>query len=261
MQSLDPVLESVLSALVTGMEALDVRYCLIGALVPELLLDEPPPRRTNDADAVVLVPTLAEFERVKVGLADYGFRPTKVAHRLEHKNGGRLDLLPYSPQLAPEGKVVVPPDVTLTVTGFDHIAGAALLLRLKSDGVLPVVPLPLYALLKLVAFADRGLAKDPAGVTWLLYHYADNDERRFGLEHGDGFVPFEMTTAYLAGLDARPYLSDELRRAVRAVLEQLLGDAASLDSVADELGWRTVEGDHLHSIDDALRWFKAGLGV
>ena len=36
--------------------------------LPELVLDEPPPQRTNDADAVVLVSTLAEFERVKAGL-------------------------------------------------------------------------------------------------------------------------------------------------------------------------------------------------
>ena len=33
-------------------------YSFIGALVPELLLKTPPPRRTNDADVVVQVDTL-----------------------------------------------------------------------------------------------------------------------------------------------------------------------------------------------------------
>ena len=124
MRNVDPVLQPVLSALAAGMRALRVSYCLIGALAPELLLDDPPPRRTNDADVVVFVATLDDFERIKGDLAPYGFRPTELPYRLEHASGGRLDLLPYSQQLAPDDKLVLGRDLTFTVTGFDRIAGA-----------------------------------------------------------------------------------------------------------------------------------------
>jgi predicted nucleotidyltransferase len=62
---LDPRFVETVAALTDGLEHASVRYCLSGALVPELLLETPPPRRTNDADVVVLVETLDEFDRVK----------------------------------------------------------------------------------------------------------------------------------------------------------------------------------------------------
>jgi hypothetical protein len=43
---LDQSLLDSVTALVDGLEHANVRYCLIGALVPELLLKTPPPRRT-----------------------------------------------------------------------------------------------------------------------------------------------------------------------------------------------------------------------
>ena len=55
---LDQSLLETVHALIDGLEHANVRYCLIGALVPELLLKTPPPRRTNDAYAVVHVETL-----------------------------------------------------------------------------------------------------------------------------------------------------------------------------------------------------------
>jgi predicted nucleotidyltransferase len=261
MRNVDPVLQPVLFALAAGMRALGVQYCLIGALVPELLLDDPPPRRTNDADAVVFVATLDDFERIKRDLAPHGFRATALPYRLAHASGGRLDLLPYSQQLAPDDKLVLAPDLIFTVTGFDRIAGASLQVKLESGDEIPVVPLPLYVLLKLVAFADRPRWKDPAGAVWCLCHYPVDDDRRFGLEHGEELVPYEMTTAYLAGVDARPYLTDELRRVIAPVLATLSEDTSALDSVAGELGWLTPEGEYLHPIDDTFRWFRAGLGL
>lgn len=50
-----PLLETVL-ALADGLDHAGVSYCLIGAVVPELLLTTPPVRRTNDADVVRVVP-------------------------------------------------------------------------------------------------------------------------------------------------------------------------------------------------------------
>jgi len=259
MRKTDAVLEQVLLALATAMEALDVRYCLIGALVPELLLDVVPPRRTNDADAVVLVPTLQDFDRIKRDLRAFGFEALELPHRLRHATGGRLDLLPYSREIAPDGKLELAAELTFTVTGFDQIGTAAIEVVLSDGRPVPVIPIPLYAMLKLVAFSDRVRWKDPAGVLWCLYHYVAADERRLGLEHEGSFVPYELTTAYLVGLDARPHYSRELRRVVEPVLRRLEDDPVAADMIAAQLGWLTAEGESLHPVGEAFRWFRLGL--
>jgi len=69
--NLDASVERVLIALVRGLRALEVRFCVLGAPVPELLLDERPPQATFDADAVIFVPDLATFERVKNNSWDF----------------------------------------------------------------------------------------------------------------------------------------------------------------------------------------------
>jgi predicted nucleotidyltransferase len=260
MRKPDARLEPVLVALARAMEALGARYCLIGALVPELLLDVPPPRRTNDADAVVLLPTLEDFDRMKEDLKAHGFRALELPHRLLHESGGQLDLLPYSHQIAPNDRLELAPGMTITVTGFDQIARAAVGVELPSGHHLPLVPVPLHVLLKLVAFSDRVKWKDPAGAVWCLNHYAADDDRRFGLEHAGAFVPWEFTTAYLTGIDARAWFSTELRRVVEPVLVRLEEDAGAADMISAEVGWRTAEGESLHPVGDAFRWFHAGLG-
>ena len=68
---------------------------------------------TNDADVMVVVQTLAEFEALKGQLAEYGFERTRVAHRLRHMGGGLLDVLPYSESIAPGRHVEDQVDVEL----------------------------------------------------------------------------------------------------------------------------------------------------
>jgi predicted nucleotidyltransferase len=100
---LDPRLVETVAALTNGLEHASVRYCLIGALVPELLLKTPPSQRTNDADVVVLVETLDEFDRVKRVLEQpqYGFMRTPHPFRMD-RGPGRIDVVPYSKRLAPD---------------------------------------------------------------------------------------------------------------------------------------------------------------
>ena len=165
MPSLDPALESVVTALVQGLRTLGVPFCIVGALVPELLLETRPESRTNDADVVVFVPDLAAYADVKRGLErkPYDFAQTAVPHRLTRRGGGLVDILPYSHGLAPEGVLRLEPGVAMNAAGFDRVIGAAIPVRLDSGLELPVVPLPLFVLLKLVAYSDRKLAKDLGG--------------------------------------------------------------------------------------------------
>ena len=254
MATIDPALEPVLSALVRGLRELGVPFCVVGALVPQLLLDTKPTSRTNDADVVVFVPDVAAFDAVKKGLAS-NFSETPVPHRLRYAPGGLVDLLPYSHDLAPNGTLRLPPDLVLNMAGFDRVLEAAVEVRLDSGSVVPVTPLSLYALLKLVAYTDRTQQKDIEAVEHVLRFYADDDDRRWGLEHGDTLVDYDYGPAYLLGLDGAPFLDAALRRTLHPLLADLAeGSTVPPRAERDDYDWRPRREDLFH-------WYRLGLGL
>jgi len=257
MPSLDPALESVVTALVQGLRALEVPFCIVGALVPELLLETRPESRTNDADVVVIVPDLAAYADVKRGLErrPYDFAQTAVPHRLTRRGGGLVDILPYSCGLAPEGVLRLEPGVAMNAAGFDRVIGAAIHVRLDSGLELPVVPLPLFVLLKLVAYSDRKLMKDLEGVEHVLRHYANDDDRRWGLVHEGNLIEFDYGPAYLLGADARQFLGPELVATLTPLLATLSDASTALrDYRGDDAEWRP-------GFKDLLLWYRRGLGL
>ena len=96
MPRIEPGLVPVVTDLERGLRELGIPFGVVGALVPELLLDARPHRMTNDADVTVVIESLADFEALKTRLGDYGFTRTRVPHRMHHRDGGLLDILPYS---------------------------------------------------------------------------------------------------------------------------------------------------------------------
>jgi predicted nucleotidyltransferase len=105
-------------------------------------------RLTKDADVTVLVHTLADFERVKQELGQFGFAPTGLPYRLTHRDGGWVDLLPYSRALAPTGHLEMSPGLTLNMAGFEELAPNAIPVSVAPGVTVPVAPIPLYVLLK-----------------------------------------------------------------------------------------------------------------
>ena len=101
MPPIEPGLVPVVTDLERGLRELGIPFGVVGALVPELLLDARPAQVTNDADVAVVVQSLADFETLKDRLADYGFTRTRVPHRMQHRSGGFVDLLPFSESIAP----------------------------------------------------------------------------------------------------------------------------------------------------------------
>jgi len=88
MARIEQFLISVLSDLARGLREMNVGFCIVGALVPELLLDTTPRRMTSDADATVVVESRAEFERLKDRLADFGFGRTGLCDAAGGAGGG-----------------------------------------------------------------------------------------------------------------------------------------------------------------------------
>jgi predicted nucleotidyltransferase len=109
MPRLEPALLSVVTDLERGLRALGVPFAVVGALVPERLLDARPARMTNDADVTVAVESLADFEALKGRLAAFGLSRTRVPHRLRHESGGLADILPFSHAIAPNGRLELEP--------------------------------------------------------------------------------------------------------------------------------------------------------
>ncbi len=262
MPRLEPALLPVVTDLERGLRTLGVPFAVVGALVPELLLDVRPPRMTNDADVTVKVESLAEFETLKDRLADFGFARTRAPHRLRHHSGGRVDVLPFGPDIAPDGRLELEADLVLNMAGFEHVVPSAVQVALENGPSLPLVPLPLYALLKLVAFSDRKAAKDLAGVFHCLRHYLDDDERRYGAEHEGAGVPFEYTSAYLLGTDGRQFLSRQLTQSVGTVLDRFTDpDADPVGMVVWERGRIAIDDEDRVEVFEHFQWYRRGIDL
>ncbi len=262
MPRLDPALLPVVTDLERGLRTLGVPFAVVGALVPELLLDVRPARMTNDADVTVIVESLAGFETLKDRLADFGFARTRAPQRMRHLAGGLVDLLPFSQTIAPDGRLELEEGFVLNMAGFEHVVPSAVETVVDGGLTLPLAPLPLYAILKLVAFDDRKAPKDLAGVFHCLRYYLEDDERRYGAEHEGVGVPFEYTGAYLLGIDGRPFLGTRVSQAVGAVLDRF-ADANSdgVRIVTSERGRMAIEEDDRVDVFEHFRWYRRGVGV
>ena len=259
MARVDPILLPLVTDMERGLRELGVPFAVVGALVPELLLDARPSRATNDADVIVAVDTIDDFDDLKNRLDRYDFSRTAVPHRMQHQTGGSMDILPYSEAIAPNGSLEFEDGRVLNVAGFSQVVPNAVSVGIEGGPTLPLAPLPLYVPLKFVAYNDRQARKDLAGVLHCLKHYLENDERRYGAEHEGSGVPFEYTGAYLLGCDGRPFLDQPLRTAVRTVLD-LFGDpdAEVVDAVAREEGRIPVEDEDRNDIFNYFHWYRLG---
>ena len=261
MPRIDPSLVPLISDLQRGLGQLGVQFGVVGALVPELLLDARPLRMTNDADVTVVLETLAEFESLKDDLAEYGFERTRSPHRLRHTTGGLLDILPYSESIAPNERLQLEGSI-LNMAGFRHVVPNSIAIAIEGNVTLPLAPLPLYALLKLVAFGDRKASKDLNGVLHCLEHYLEDDERRYTVEYDGAGVPYENSTAHLLGIDGRRFLDDATTKAVRAVLDRFDSPDADVVGIAAGQRWRHhLEDDHRTQVFELFRWYRLGTGL
>jgi predicted nucleotidyltransferase len=262
MARIEPTLVPVLVDLERGLRELAVPFGIVGALVPELLLEARPPRMTNDADVMVVVQTLAEFDVLKDQLARYGFERTRLVHRLRHTGGGLLDILPYSESIAPGDRLQLDVDLVFNMAGFRYVVSQAVPTAIEGGPTLPLAPLPLYALLKLVAFSDRRAPKDLSGVLHCLEHYLEDDERRYDVEFDGAGVPYDYTCAHLLGLDARPLLDASITHTVRDVLDRFDEPDAHVVGIAMAEGGRTwVDDDRRAHVFELFRWYRLGTGL
>lgn len=219
-----------LAALVADLRASapGVDLLLVGAAARDVLLSYARgvalARATHDADLAFAVPDWEAFDTLRRCLLESDrFQPlTGAVHKLQHRSGVRIDLIPFGGVERPDGTIAWPPQhaEVMGVLGFAEARASAIEVGIPDNQILHVVALPMLALLKVFAWADRRLReprKHAADLFAVLTNYLDagHAERLYGeaahlLE--DPAFDYRVAGAWLAGHDARVLVNRHSQR-------------------------------------------------
>lgn len=255
---------------------LGVDYFVTGAMARDILLHGvfglDPGRGTLDVDLAVAVQDWPQFELIKTRLiATNAFTAEEnTPHRLFHREDTRkkaypLDLLPFGGVEQPPNKIVWPPElsIVMNVAGYREALAAAQDVEVATGFVVPVASLPGLAILKLLAWADRGIEnpKDALDLVTLLRWYgaAGNEDRLFGEEmsllENLGYN-MDLAGPRLLGKDAGRITTTDTRKQVLALLD----DAVTLERLIRDMA-RAFRGaeDAIGEAEAFIAQFKTGL--
>lgn len=115
--------------------------------------------------------------------------------------------------------------MAMSLLGFDHVFSEPVAQKLPSGLILKVIPLHVFALLKIAAFLEgrEEREKDIRDIGALLEKYEIGSERRFGDEVYDSGLAlhFDEAGSYLLGLDLGRLCSKEEADLVQALLNMI----------------------------------------
>jgi len=258
---LDPVTVEILRRVDAVARDLVVDYFVVGALARDILLTNvfglPASRATRDVDLAVAMPGWREFEAMKARLVETGaFRADeRIAQRLSYLpapgRGYPLDLIPFGGVEREGSAIAWPPDggVVMNVAGYAEVFASTVSVELEPGFTIRVTSLAGLAILKLVAWTDRGAgdSRDAIDLATLLREYgaAGNEDRLYGAEisvlEAVGY-DFDLAGARLLGVDAGRIAASSTQKHILT----LLGDPARVD----RLVLHVAQG--LHRAQDAL---------
>lgn len=215
----------IISDIASVAEPLGIMPLIVGAFARDLHLlyghGIETLRQTEDLDFALAVPDWSAFDALQERLirtARFSLSPT-AAHRLRHRNGLPIDLVPFGSVETRERKIAWPPrgEVVMDVFGFREAQASACHVVFPGGVQARVVSLPALALLKTVCWSDRHYAsprKDAHDLLLIMKNYllAGNEARLF-----DEFVDwtqeetfdYELAGARMLGHDVRALLDDQ----------------------------------------------------
>lgn len=196
---LDPIALEILQSVVTETASTEVECMLVGATARDILLTHifgiAPRRATHDVDFAVAVENWEEFEKLKSRFSvRKGFEPCeRMKQRLHYrlnKNelGYPIDLVPFGGLANASNEIAWPPDmqVTMNVAGYQEVLKAAEQVEIALGCVIKVASLAGIAILKLIAWSDRGAVnpKDAHDLYQIMTQYAaaGNTDRLYDVE-------------------------------------------------------------------------------
>ena len=227
MPKIDGHLAEALKLLCDYFERKRIPFALVGALVPAILLSsDVGARETRDADHVIKLASWAEWESVISDLAKLGFKQGRgeQEHRL-HYQTAEIDLIPYGITQGPEEVLVWRKSGNhMNLTGFAEVFAHAKQTKIVEGLTLPVIPLWLFAVLKVVAYLDRKYPRDLGDLLYIMEQYEANQARRFELSGSAGTSSYENAGAYLLGNDIRDNVSLKALDMVKSFIVQIADD-------------------------------------
>ncbi|CAD6556907.1 hypothetical protein LMG28727_06231 [Paraburkholderia kirstenboschensis] len=271
-----PVTTALLAAVKDACQRLGTRFVLAGATARDIqflhLHGVKAPTATRDVDVAVCAVSWESHRRLIDELLGTGqfTRDRKAQQQLIFRReadgyGMQLDLVPFGPLEAPPGAIAWPPDgdTVMNVLGFQEAVETAHQVDVGEGLVVPVVTVPAFVLLKLMAWHDRRHVKntDASDLLFVLrqFFFAGNDVRLYDeamdlLEACDFNV--QLACAGLLGRDARDVAYPEVRDAVRAIL-QTPETYATLKKDLVARAATLMFGEFVDDSDDLLEAFKA----
>jgi predicted nucleotidyltransferase len=212
---------------------LTVEYFIVGALARDLWLvhrlSVPVARQTNDADFALAVANWAAYHSFRKALLDSGefSQAQGQLHRLMHRNGIAIDLVPFGGIERADNSIAWPPEsaFVMSVFGFREAATQTVEVRLPGNAASRVVTLPALAVLKLDAWADRHVRspqKDAYDLQLIVRHYADlhRDDRLY--DNNPYLIgppaDYELAGAWLLGKDMAQLLDAKGRERLAGLI-------------------------------------------
>ncbi|MBD8567136.1 nucleotidyl transferase AbiEii/AbiGii toxin family protein [Oxalobacteraceae sp. CFBP 8763] len=235
----DPVTVEILRAVAEETQAEGIDYLLVGATARDVLLTHvhglASRRATYDVDFAVAVKNWDQFAALRTGLIARGaFNATeKAQQRLYYQAPDsnlayQLDLVPFGGISKGTNTIAWPPDmkIIMNIAGYDDVLAAAELVTFAPDFDGKVVSLPGLAILKLVAWSDRGRVdpKDAHDLIHLMNSYAaaGNIDRVYaedGVIDAGEYDP-DLAGVYLLCKDIRRVASADTLDIVRHIIER-----------------------------------------
>lgn len=246
------------------------RFALIGAIVPQIVIDfreDYGNRETRDVDAVAEVTSWEDFDRIRGHLSECGFREGSVPHEL-WLDEVRIDLIPFGPALIQNNKLSWPyGDSVMTACGFDEALGCARDEEIAQDLKLPVVTIAGLVLTKVIAYMDRPQerARDLIDILYCFEHYEATGEqsRRFdyaGTMLDGEELAYEEAGAFLLGIEVAALAKSESLDIVLRFLDSIRDEFAPAVSQILTGEKRFVDTDGRCSVLCRLFWvFGAGI--
>jgi predicted nucleotidyltransferase len=199
---------------------------IIGATAYRIFVDDPY-RPTEDVDIAVAL-DLGVWPEFVSRLQAQGWKqwPNRE-QRWRGPHGSLVDIIPAGSKLREEGRLVWPrSEMTMSLAGFDHVFSDSITCDLAPGLRIKVVPLPVLALLKILAFMDnpRARQKDIEDFVEILKRYEQDGERRFSEVVFDARVSFEDAGALLLGRDVAHLCTPDEARVVENFISQARND-------------------------------------
>lgn len=238
-RAIDPITVEILREVAAAAEAEGLEHMLVGATARDVLLTHvfglEVRRATYDIDFAVAVKDWEQFEALRTGLlarktfSDGGRAKQRLYYRGEQgEYDYHIDLVPFGAISKGSNEIAWPPDLKtiMNVAGYDDVLAAAELVEFSPGFVQKVVSIAGLAILKIVAWSDRGRdnPKDAQDLVFIMDSYAaaGNFDRVYEvdgvIEAGDHDP--DVAGVYLLGLDIQRMASESTLKVLKQIIER-----------------------------------------